>query len=97
MTTSITLAPELEARLEALAAETRRDKGYFLHEIVERGLEDVGDCYLAIEALGRVRKGEEKIHPAAEVRQELGLEDRVQRDRDKSASPARSPNRQTHS
>jgi RHH-type rel operon transcriptional repressor/antitoxin RelB len=72
---SITLAPDFEKRLEDLAAETRRDKGSFVREILERGLEDVEDYYLGVEALRRVRDGEEKTYSAAEVRRELGLED----------------------
>ena len=74
MTISISLAPEFERRLERLAAETQRDKDYFLREIVERGLDDVEDYYFGIDALKRVRDGEEKTRSAAEVRHDLGLD-----------------------
>jgi RHH-type rel operon transcriptional repressor/antitoxin RelB len=33
------------------------------------------DYYLAIDTLERVRKGQEKVHSAAAVRNELGLDD----------------------
>jgi RHH-type rel operon transcriptional repressor/antitoxin RelB len=74
MPTSIRLDPETEQRLEQLAAKTGRTKAYYLREIIERGLEDLEDYYLAEAALERLRKGEEKIHSSAEVRKELGLD-----------------------
>ena len=39
------------------------------------GLEDIEDYYLAADVLERIRKGQEGIHAAADVRAELGLED----------------------
>jgi RHH-type rel operon transcriptional repressor/antitoxin RelB len=74
MPTSIRLNPETEQRLEQLAAKTGRTKAYYLRELIERGLEDVEDYYLAEAALERLRKGEEQIHSSAEVRKELGLD-----------------------
>jgi RHH-type rel operon transcriptional repressor/antitoxin RelB len=74
MPTSIRLNPEIEQRLEQLAAKTGRTKAYYLRELIERGLEDVEDYYLAEAALERLRKGEEQIHSSAEVRKELGLD-----------------------
>jgi RHH-type rel operon transcriptional repressor/antitoxin RelB len=59
MPTSIRLAPEIEARLDFLAAKTGRSKAYYLRELIERGLEDVEDYYLAAEVLERIRRGEE--------------------------------------
>lgn len=75
MATSIRLAPETEQRLEFLASHTGRTKAYYLREIIEQGIEDLEDYYLAAEVLERVRKGQEKVHPAADVRRDLGLED----------------------
>ena len=43
--------------------------------MIERGLEDMEDCYLAADVLERVRKGEERVHAAADVRRGLGLDD----------------------
>jgi RHH-type transcriptional regulator, rel operon repressor / antitoxin RelB len=75
MATSIRLAPETEQRLDFLAAQTGRTKAYYLREIIEQGLEDLEDYYLAAEVLERIRKGQEKVHSADEVRKELGLDD----------------------
>jgi RHH-type rel operon transcriptional repressor/antitoxin RelB len=59
--TSIRLAPEIEERLDFLATKTGRSKAYYLRELIERGLEDVEDYYLAAEVLERIRSGEEKV------------------------------------
>ncbi len=75
MATSIRLAPETEQRLDFLAAQTGRTKAYYLREIIEQGLEDLEDYYLAAEVLERVRKGQEHVHSAADVRTDLGLDD----------------------
>lgn len=75
MATSIQLSSEDERRLEFLAAQTGRSKNLFLQEIVERGLEDIEDYYMAMEVLERVRNGEEQVYTAAEVRKNLGLDD----------------------
>jgi RHH-type rel operon transcriptional repressor/antitoxin RelB len=74
MPTSIRLDPDTEKRLDFLATHTGRTKAYYLRELVEHGLGDLEDYYLAAEELERVRKGESKIHSAAEVRADLGLD-----------------------
>lgn len=74
MPTSIRLAPETEERLSFLASQTGRTKAYYLRQLIESGLEDIEDYYLAADVLERVRKGQERIHTAEEVRNELGLE-----------------------
>lgn len=75
MATSIRLSPEIEQRLNFLAAQTGRTKAYYLRQLIEDGLEDLEDYYLAADVLERVRKGQEPVYGAAEVRQELGLDD----------------------
>lgn len=75
MATSIRLSPELEKRLDYLVSQTGRTKAYYLRQMIERGLDDMEDYYLAADALERVRKGEEKVLPAADVRNDLGLGD----------------------
>ncbi len=75
MATSIRLDSQIEKRLDTLSKQTGRTKAYYLREIIERGIEEMEDYYLAAEVLERVRKGEEKVHPAAEVRKDLGLDD----------------------
>ena len=46
-----------------------------LREIIERGLEDMEDYYLAANVLERVRRGEEQIYSLDEVEHSLGLAD----------------------
>ena len=75
MATSIRLAPETERRLDFLAVQTGRTKAFYLRELIERGLADLEDYYLATDVLERVRKGSEKVYSTAEVRDALGLDD----------------------
>lgn len=72
MATSVRLSAEIEQRLNELASQTGRTKAYYLREIIERGIDDLEDYYLAADVLERVRKGQEQVHSAADVRQELG-------------------------
>ena len=73
MATSIRLDAVTEQRLDKLAALTGRTKAYYLRELVTDGLDDLEDYYLAAATMERVRKGEEAIYSADQVRQELGL------------------------
>ena len=75
MATSIRLSAKAEQRLDFLAAQTGRTKAFYLRQMIESGLDDLEDYYLAADVLERVRKGEEKVHPSAEVRTDLGLGD----------------------
>jgi RHH-type transcriptional regulator, rel operon repressor / antitoxin RelB len=75
MPTSIRLEPEIEARLDALAARTGRTKAFYLRQIIEEGLDDVEDYYLAETVVERVRSGQEKTYPLEEVMRDLGLDD----------------------
>ncbi len=75
MATSIRLAPATELRLDHLAAQTGRTKAYYLRELVANGLDDLEDYYLAAATMERVRKGEEPLRSAEQVRIELGLGD----------------------
>lgn len=75
MATSVRLAQETERRLDFLASHTGRSKAYYLREIIEQGIESMEDYYLAAEVLERVRKGQEQVHSAADVRMDLGLDD----------------------
>ena len=75
MATSIRLSPDTERRLALLTSQTGRTKAFYLREIIDRGLEDIEDYYLAADVLERIRKGQEGIHATADVRAELGLED----------------------
>ena len=75
MATSIRLATEIEQRLDFLASQTGRTKAFYLREIIERGLEDMEDYYLAADVIERVRKGQEKVYTTAEVKKALDLDD----------------------
>jgi RHH-type transcriptional regulator, rel operon repressor / antitoxin RelB len=74
MATSIRLEAAVEKRLDFLATQTGRTKAFYLRELIERGLEDLEDYYLAADVVERVRKGEEKIFSADEVKKSLGLD-----------------------
>lgn len=74
MPTTIRLSPEAESRLDVLANSTGRTKAYYLREIIERGLDDMEDYYLAAEVLEKIRKGRESVHSSSDVRKEFGLE-----------------------
>ncbi len=73
MPTSIRLTPETEQRLNFLATQTGRSKAFYLRELIETGLDDLEDYYLAADVLERVRKGRERLHSAESVRADLGL------------------------
>ncbi len=75
MATSIQLTPDAEQRLDLLVSQTGRSKAFYLTEMIERGLEDLEDYYLAIDVLERVRAGTEQVHSADEARKILALED----------------------
>ena len=51
MATSIRLAPDTERRLDFLATQTGRTKAFYLREIIERGIEDMEDYYLAADVV----------------------------------------------
>lgn len=74
MATSVRLAPEVEERLNFLAAQTGRSKAFYLRQIIEQGLADIEDYYLAADVLERVRQGREAVHSTTDVRKALGLD-----------------------
>ena len=75
LATSIRLSAKAEQRLDFLAAQTGRTKAFYLRQMIENGLDDLEDYYLAADVLERARKGEEKIHSSSQVRADLGLDD----------------------
>jgi RHH-type rel operon transcriptional repressor/antitoxin RelB len=42
--------------------------------MIESGLEDLEDYYLASATMENVRRGKEKVHSAKDVRHDLGLD-----------------------
>jgi len=75
MATSIRLSEEAEKRLDFLAAQTGRTKAFYLRQMIENGLDDLEDYYLAADVLERVRQGKEAVYTSAQVRTGLGLDD----------------------
>ena len=74
MAISIRLDPEIEQRLDYLATKTGRPKSYFLRELIEGGMDDIEDFYLTDATMERVRKGQEVVLDATDVRKSLGLD-----------------------
>lgn len=79
MATSIRLAPETEQRLDFLASQTGRTRAFYLRELIERGLGDSEDYYLAADLLERLRQGNEQVYSSADMRSFLDLDDWVHR------------------
>jgi RHH-type rel operon transcriptional repressor/antitoxin RelB len=75
MATSVRLAPDIEQRLDQLAATTGRTKAYYLREIIERGIDDMEDVYLAQKVLEDVRAGRETTSSLEDVEKRLGVAD----------------------
>jgi len=75
MATSVRLAPDIEQRLDRLAATTGRTKAYYLREIIERGIDEMEDVYLAQKVLEDVRAGRETTSSLDDVEKRLGLAD----------------------
>ena len=75
MGTMIELPKEVESCIDALVDETGHSREYYIEEILERLVEDIQDYYMAIQVLGRVERGESKLHSEADVRKSLGLDD----------------------
>lgn len=74
MPTSIRLPDDIEKRLEFLAQQTGRTKAYYIREMILEKIDDMEDYYLAAHRSERVRKGKEAIVTAAQLRNDLGLE-----------------------
>ena len=96
MATSIRLAPDTERRLDFLATQTGRTKAFYLREIIERGIEDMEDYYLAADVVERLRQGRERVYSAAEARKGRGnplqaFMERAARLRQKTAGRAHTP------
>jgi RHH-type rel operon transcriptional repressor/antitoxin RelB len=75
MPTSIRLSAKDEERLAFLSEQTGRSKAFYLRQLIENGLDELEDYYLAADVLERVRRGKEKVHSSSEVRRDLGLGD----------------------
>jgi len=74
---AIRLPPELEQRLEALAAATGRTKTFYARKAIVAFLDDLEDIYLAESRLEAIRAGRSRTYTLEEVEQDLGLDSRV--------------------
>ena len=68
MATSIRLAPDIERRLHLLAEQTGRTKAYYLRQLIEDGLADLEERYLAEQRLIDSRAGHSKTNTPDAVR-----------------------------
>jgi len=75
MPTSIRLDQAIEERLDRLAQQTGRTKAYYLREIIQNGIADLEDYYLAAATAERIRKGLESTVSLDDVERELDLGD----------------------
>ena len=57
MATSIRLDPAIEQRLDRLAQMTGRTKAYYLRELVQDGLDDLEDLYIAEQRMIDIKAG----------------------------------------
>jgi RHH-type rel operon transcriptional repressor/antitoxin RelB len=73
--TSIRLTPEVSKRLDRLAVKTGRTKAFYLRLIIESGISEMEDYYLAADVLERIRRDQEKDLAAPAARKEPGLGD----------------------
>jgi RHH-type transcriptional regulator, rel operon repressor / antitoxin RelB len=75
MATSIRLPEEIERRLDALAEKTGRTKAFYIREMILTQIDEMEDYYLAADVVERLRKGQERMFSAPEVRHDVGLDD----------------------
>lgn len=74
MSLSLQLPPDLDARLQHLAAQTGRSQTDYVLEAVREYLDDLEDVALAEEELEAIRVGASSTVPLAEVMREYGMD-----------------------
>ena len=74
MSTSVRLPPEIEERLDRLAATTGRPKAFYLRELITSGLDRLEWEYSVAQKATDIRAGRRETIPADTVRAELGLD-----------------------
>lgn len=72
---AIRLPPEIESRLEALAAATGRTKTFYVRQALVKHIDDLEDLYLAEQRLVEIRAGRTKTIPLDDVMKKHGLAD----------------------
>jgi len=71
---AIRLPPEIESRLEKLAAATGRTKTFYAREAIMEHLDDLEDVYLADQRLADLRAGKTQAIPLEDIMKHYGLE-----------------------
>jgi RHH-type rel operon transcriptional repressor/antitoxin RelB len=71
---AVRLTKDLEARLDMLAHKTGRTKTYYVHEMIENGLTNMEDYYLADAIMERVRAGKSELISTEQLSKNLGLD-----------------------
>lgn len=71
---TIRLPENMEKRLSQLAKETHRTKSYYVKQAIEEFLEEREDYLLALAAMERFERGEEKAIPFEEILKKYGVE-----------------------
>lgn len=74
---TIRLPEKMEQRLSQLAKETHRTKSYYIKRAIEEFLEEREDYLLALAAMERYERGEEKAIPFEEILKKYGIENDV--------------------
>lgn len=72
---TIRLPEQMDKRLSELAKETHRSKSYYVKQAIEEFLEEREDYLLALAAMERFERGEEKAIPLEEIVKKYGLKD----------------------
>jgi len=75
MPISVRLPDNILKRLDFLARQTGRTRTFYILEALNAHLDNLETYYLAADVLERIRKGEEEVSTADDVRDELGLDD----------------------
>lgn len=71
---AIELPPEVENRLEKLAAATGKTKLFYAQEAIVEHLNDLEDFYLAQQRLADIQAGHTQTIPLEQVMKQYGLE-----------------------
>jgi RHH-type rel operon transcriptional repressor/antitoxin RelB len=72
---AIRLPPEIETRLERLAAATGRTKTFYAREAIVEYLGDLEDIYLAEQRLADIRAGRTHAVPLEDIMKSYDLAD----------------------
>jgi RHH-type rel operon transcriptional repressor/antitoxin RelB len=73
MATSIRLSSEVSKRLDRLAAKTGRPKAFYLRLIIESGLSEMENYYLAADMLEQIRKEQSKVLSSPVAKKDPGV------------------------